>query len=393
MAVELGHWRRLVEPAAQPLLEHAAAIDPTDVSAVARLRRRWDKPLVDAALQLTAARRKAAGKFGERADRLVADPEGIEQASGATVARYKAQRLCEAEGGVVVDLACGIGGDAMGLVEAGVGVLAVDRDPLRAWMASRNAGCPAAATDVMSLALEGRLCHLDPSRRSEAGRSRSMQQSVPAPEVIEVIRRQCAGLALKLSPAVDAAELPWAGELEFISDGGRLVQAVLWTRALAGVVPNGGHHEPAPSRRATRVNGERITTLEGEPGPAPLGRMGRYLFTVEPAVERAGLMGSLCERHGIVSVHPSLGLLTGDEPVESDWLTGFELLAQMPWRLKHVRQWLRDNGGGLVEVKTRGRAVDPDRVQQQLRGDGDTPYTVFIMRWDQTRYALITRRV
>ena len=53
----------------------------------------------------------------------------------------------------------------------------------------------------------------------------------------------------------------------------------------------------------------------------------------------------------------------------------------------------RCRDAGMVEVKTRGKAVDPDRVQSDLRGDGDTTYTVFILRFDRQVRALVTRRV
>jgi hypothetical protein len=393
MARDLAVWRQLVHADHAPLRDAAAAIDPSDVTALARLRQRWPKPMLDAAIALAAGRRKAEAKFPARAEALIADGEGVEQATAMPVARYKAQRLARVCGhpanNSVLDLACGIGGDAMALAEAGLPTLAIDRDPVRAWMASRNAECPAAACDIETLAVGGRLCHLDPSRRGEAGRSRRLAESTPGPAVIERIERAAAGLALKLSPAIDPAELPWPGELEFISDQGRLVQAVLWTKALAS-----GDEPTAPTRRATRLNeAGSAVTLAGQPAPPPIGPVGRYLFTIDPAVERAGLIHALCDEASLIAPHSKLGLLTGDHPTDSPWLVGFELVAQMPWRLKRVRQWLGEHDGGLVEVKTRGQAIDPDRAQKQLRGNGDTPYTIFILRWDQTRIALITRRL
>ena len=92
-------------------------------------------------------------------------------------------------------------------------------------------------------------------------------------------------------------------------------------------------------------------------------------------------------------VHPKSGLLTAANLVTSPWLTPFELIEQMPWRAPRVKQWLSDHDAGLVEIKTRGKAVDPDQVQRQLRGKGSTSFTVFIIRFDRKVNALITRRV
>jgi len=47
----------------------------------------------------------------------------------------------------------------------------------------------------------------------------------------------------------------------------------------------------------------------------------------------------------------------------------------------------------VVEVKTRGRAVNPDALQKRLRGTGRTTFTVFIYRHEQRLLAHITRRL
>ena len=91
--------------------------------------------------------------------------------------------------------------------------------------------------------------------------------------------------------------------------------------------------------------------------------------------------------------HPKLGLLTSDRVLLSPWLRGFEVLADLSWNLKRVRRWLREHGAGVVEVKTRGGAVDPDAVQPKLRGPGDAAYVVFILRWDRQLRATICRRL
>jgi hypothetical protein len=381
---ELATWARLLRPELASLREAADQCDPQNVADVARLRRKWDGESVHAALALTKARRKAADKFPGRAESFVADPEGLEQASSLAAARHKARRFSAVTTGAVVDLACGIGGDALGFVEAGPGALAVDASPLRAWMAGRNAGCSAVAGRVEDLFLRGRFCHLDPSRRRDGRRRRELAEALPGPAVVERVINTTAGLGVKLSPAVDADELPWRGELEFISEEGRLVQAVLWTGALAG----------GSSRTASRIDaGGDSISLTGEPGAPPIESLGQYVFAVDPAVERAGLMAALCEQTGTAAVHPKLGLVTADRPVASNWLRGFELVSRMTWQRKRVKHFLAVHDAGPVEVKTRGRAVDPDVEQQQLKGNGSTPFTVFVLRWDRQMIALITRRL
>lgn len=389
-------WRRV---AADPaLLAQAVAAAPGDVNAVTRLRRDHDADTVAVALDLVRARAKAETKFPGRASALLADPAGVEQATSGTVAAYKARRFAQVCGRVagrrVVDLGCGIGGDAMGLADAGLKITAVDLDPVRAAMAAHNAGVPAVVADARdwdsisppSRTPSGAALHLDPARRTAAGRTHRLADTLPPPDVVAALIRAhaSAGVAVKLSPAVDLAELADAlppGELEFISEAGRLVQAVLWTGGLAG--------PEHAARRATLLDDGQTHTLSGEPGEPAWSEPRRLLFTVDPAAERARLLQHL----GLPAIHPQLGLLTADEDPQSAWLTAFELVEQLPWREKRVAARLRALGAGIVEVKTRGGAVDPDHAQKRLRGTGKTPFTVFVLRWDRRVVALITRRL
>ena len=99
-------WERMLCKTRRPLLREAAEIDPEDVNAIERLRRSWPAQLVTSALDLAAARRKAAEKF-PRPEEIVADVEGIEQATSHQVAEHKAQRFAAACSGGLVGAASG----------------------------------------------------------------------------------------------------------------------------------------------------------------------------------------------------------------------------------------------------------------------------------------------
>ncbi len=377
-------WVALLQPEHAALRKAAASIDPSDVSAVARLRKKYPADLVHAALRLASARRKLERKWPGRV--FVADPEGAEMASGELAARHKADRFAQASPGAeMLDLCCGIGADAVALAEAGLRVSAIDRDDLRAWMAGKNAGCPTRTGDVEQLDLGDAVFHLDPSRRDAKGRRIRYELLTPGPAFIE---RLCEGRsgAVKLPPGVDPGEPP-PGELEYLSERGRLTQAVLWTGRFAR------HTVAATLLR----DGHPPATISGEPEPvfeipyAPL-EDGCWVHTVDPSVERAGLLVSMCRRACLAMPHPHTGLLIGGSPSEDPMLTSYRLVAEMPWRRAKVRDWLRAHDGGLVVVKTRGKAVDPDIEQKALRAEGSTPYTVFVLRFDRAVRALICRR-
>ena len=394
MTEALHHWRRLLEPEHRALVDAAEAADPSNPSAVMKLRKLGDAELVRLALQLTAARRKAADKFPGIAKELVADPTGVEQASSLACAEYKAQRFAEAGFSEVLDLCCGIGGDAMGMRSAGIKVTGFDCDPVRAWMFRQNVGGEAVVTDVSSVNVAGRAIHLDPARRNESGRIFDVADYLPPIGVIRQLIHDSAAAAVKLAPGIDreqlltelglAEHLP--AEVAFISENGRMVQAVLWVGEVA-------RHTVS----ATMIRQGCVETISGDPTVMPPAihrdELPRYLHTVDPAAERAELLGVLCDQHGLTMPHPALGLLVGERCVASPWLSGFELIAAMPWRRDKVKAWLEQHQAGIVEVKTRGKAVDPDHEQTALRGAGDERFTVFILRWDRQVRALITRRV
>jgi len=369
----LEEWQRL--RACPALVEAAGRLDAVDAAAVVRLRRAFDVALVPLALDLATARRAAREKWPGR--EVWADPEGVQMATDAIIGAHKARRFVEVGIARVDDLCCGIGGDAMALAAAGVEVVGVDRSDVRAWMCALNAGCETRVAEVGEVEVGGAF-HLDPSRRVEGVRRVWRYDELePGPDVIERLARGTG--AIKLGPGVDLERLA-PGEVEMISVHGTLTQAVLWTGGLARV-----------ERRATVLPSG--ASMSGVPVDAALSAPGRYVHAVDPAVERAGLMGVLSRELGAPALHPSLGLLTSDEPVESAFVRSFLLRTRMAWREARVRDWLRAHDGGIVEVKTRGKVVDPDRVQGVLRGEGNVTYTVFVLRFGSRVEALIAERV
>lgn len=402
-------WKRLTEPGCAALIEAAAGCDAGNVSEIQRLRKDWPAELVRCALELVAARRKAAVKFPDRPD-IVCDIPGVEQATSELVADHKARRFAEAGVESLIDLCCGIGGDAMSLAPV-TQVSGVDASQVRAWMAERNAGCATRVADVREMELGGRVFHFDPARREDPGaasrggpaarRAWRLADYQPGPEFMARLVAECPDGAIKLGPGVDFDTLDEAlsatllsggagAEVELVSEHGRLVQAVLWSGRLAF---NAG------LRTATMLPSGVSMTAKSDQALAVAEEIGRYLFVGDPALERGRLLGTLCAQLGLAELHAGLGMLTGDDDPGSPWLTVFRVIEHMPWRMEKVRDALRSLGAGLVEVKTRGRAVDPDSVQKQLGarvpgvGRGHRRLTVFVLRFGPKVRAVVTERV
>jgi hypothetical protein len=237
--------------------------------------------------------------------------------------------------------------------------------------------------------------HLDPARRVETGdasglsprRVWRLEDTCPGPDAVAKILHKVVHAAVKLSPAIDGSTIPdaWrtgAGELEYISERGRLTQAVWWTGRLA-----------PPRRRATLVAGGRCHSVLGTPGlEIPVAPVADYLLEPDPSIERAGLLGQECAARGAAMLHPLAGVMTADAPIDDAMYASFRVLDEMAWNPRRVKARLRDLGAGIVEVKTRAKAVDPDAVQSEMRGEGETTLTLFVLRLGNEVRAIITER-
>ena len=437
---DISVWRRLAEaPEAQVA---AAAVDARDAASIARLRKQFDADLVAAALELAEARRKAAAKF-VGAGALWCDVAGVEQASGARVAAWKARRMAEVLGAgaethgarsethgagtEILDVCCGIGGDAMALVRAGLRVTAVDLDERRAWMAGMNAGCPTRAVDAESLELAGAVLHADPARRDERGGSRSwsLDDHRPGRAWIERALREARAAAIKFSPGVDRREfgdLPI--EWEFIeergarggparsahgiparsADGiparsahgsparsaqGTLVQAVAWGGAFA---------RSAGATRATVLSEGEPVTLSGRPDDARADRLGAGgalaagRFVSEPcaALERAMLLTEAVGGRAAEIVR-GVGLVVSDAPLAQPWFESFAFVEECAARADAIVGTLARHGLVARSVRVRGRAVDADLLTKFVgaRPSGDA--VVLAFRRGERATAVIAR--
>jgi hypothetical protein len=384
-------WARLAEPSAAPLLDALRGIDAAPAAGVIeRLRKAFPADTVTAAIELSIARTRAHDKFGERADTLWCDRPGVEMASSPATAAWKAARFREAGAARIDDLCCGIGGDLMELARVADAV-GVDMQPLRAWMAARNASCTVRCADSVAEPGDAPFAHADPARRAGGGRIHRAEDLLPSLESLRASMRGRAGGAIKLGPGMDLGwgEVDADDEVEFIGEHGRLVQQVLWSGALV--------RRPG-ARTATKACTGR--TVSGTPDDAPAGdgRMLRTLLVPDPALERARLLGEFTETLGALDAAPGLGILTRDDasPIPTDcaeWFEQFEVLEELPAREQSVAAWLAARGAGIVTVRTRGGACDPDAWQRALRGPGREPWTVFVLRLGERRAAYAVRRV
>lgn len=326
-------------------------------------------------METTLLRRRAAAKLSGLPGSSVwlFSDEALQQASAAPVARHRAVRLA---GAVVHDVTCSIGTELAALREVAVRVLGSDIDPVRLAMAQHNVGVGSGGevalcrADALAPITRDAVVLADPARRRGGQRRFNPRDYQPALDaLLDTYRGR--DLAVKCAPGIDFGAvglLGFQGEIEVTSVGGSVREACLWS---SGLTQSGVH------RRASVLDrGEQIT--DAEPDDCAVRPVGRWIVDPDGAVVRAGLVRHYGARHGLWQLDPDIAYLSGDRLPSG--VRGFEVLEQLTYSEKRLRQALSAQDCGALEILVRGVDVDPDVLRRRLRLRGSRPLSVVITR-------------
>ncbi|MFF0446302.1 SAM-dependent methyltransferase [Streptomyces sp. NPDC004609] len=374
----------------QTLLARLRDHDPSQELALAtRLRRDHPADLVSAALGQARLRQRAVAKFGaEDAYRMYFTPNGVEQATRRPVAEYRAARFSALGVRSVADLCSGIGGDAIALARAGIRVLAVDRDPLTASAVRANAEALGLAdlievrcadvTETDTSAYDA--VFADPARRGGRGRVFDPEAYSPPLSWAIAAARTRPHAALKIAPGIPHELVPDDFAAEWISYGGEVKEAVLWSGTGPGTVA------------ATLLPGPYTLTGRGLPNP-PVRPVGRYLHEPDGAVIRAHLVAEAAEELEGGLIDETIAYITSDVLRPVPYATAYEITDRLPFGLKRLKALLRERGIGSLTVKKRGSAVEPEELRRRVKPQGPNAATVFLTRVAGAPSMLIGRPV
>ncbi|MEB8341539.1 THUMP-like domain-containing protein [Streptomyces endophyticus] len=369
----------LLAPEGLALLDELRDHDPAQELALAtKLRRDHPAELVSAALAQARLRQRAVAKFGaEDAARMYFTANGVEQATRTSVAAYRAGAFERLGVRSVADLCCGIGGDAIALARAGIRVLAVDRDPLTCAVARANAEAlglaglievrEADVTEVDTSAYDA--VFVDPARRGGRGRIFDPEAYSPPLSWAVSAALKAPRAALKIAPGIPHEAIPAEADAEWISDGGDVKEAVLWFGT-------------APGRmRATLLPGPRALVSKGLPDPE-VRPVGRYLYEPDGAVIRAHLVAEVAEEVGGGLIDETIAYVTADELHPTSYAAAYEITDQLPFNVKKLKALLRQREVGVLTVKKRGSAVEPEELRRKVmpKPFGKRAVTVILTR-------------
>lgn len=377
-------FRFLTTSEGRRLLDRAMEIDGEDAESVVRLRREGDRRYCSAALALARLRRRARRKF-LRAEEMLFDAEGLEQASSEVMAGHRAGRFAGMT--LVTDLCCGMGSDTIALA-GHCPVLAVEIDPVRVRMARHNASVYARShrtwflcTDVTRFIPKAEGVFIDPSRRRGGRRVTRSEEYTPPLSFLSEIRRITPNVAAKVSPALDYGEIPADCEVEFVSERGECKEAVLWFGDFG-----------TATRRATVLPGGH-TLASGEVPAVPVGPPKGFLYEPDRAVIRAHLVETLAHHLDATLLDERVAYLTADHLRPTPFARAFEITDVLPFHLRRLRDLLRTRDIGALEIKKRRFPIEPDAMRGLLALRGENAATLILTRISDAPFALLCRAV
>ena len=361
--------------------------DPESLAAAARMRARFSPELAAAALTQATLRQQARAKFGAAAAEMFFTRGGLEQATRPEVADHHASRFLEAGVRRVIDLGCGIGSDSMAFARAGLEVVAVDVDSLTAAVAQANLAGRAEVLRADAREVAGQLLtpgvgvFCDPARRADHGRLWRVEDFTPPwSTVLDLLDgRRTAGV--KLGPALPHSLIPEKVEAEWITHRGETVEVALW----AGTGAN-------PGRRSALIMPDTRLIATAAP-PLQVRDLGHYLYEPAGAVIRAGAIADLGAQLDAGLLDRQVAYLTSDQLCSTAFATAFRVRQRLPFHLKALRNWVREEQIGVLEIKKRGLDVDPAELRKRLRLGGPKNATLVISRTLNGSIAAVVERV
>ncbi len=347
------------------------ALPLTDrVGEIARLREQFGgrTPLL---VETVLLRRRAVAKLSElpgTRDWLFTD-EALQQASAAPVALHRSKRLC---GKVIHDVTCSIGTELAALHGSAARAVGSDLDPVRLAMARHNLGDQAdlCRADALHPVTRDTVVLADPARRGGGRRRFNPRDYQPALDhLFQAYRGR--EVVVKCAPGIDFDAVPqfgFDGEIEVTSYRGSVREACLWSAGLA---------EAGVRRRASVLDRDEQIT-DAEPDDCPVRPAGRWIVDPDGAVVRAGLVRHYAARHGLWQLDANIAYLSGDDLPPG--VRGFEVLEQLAFDERRLRQALGALDCGSLEILVRGVDVDPDALRRRLAVHGNRSLTVVVTR-------------
>lgn len=370
-----------------------------------RLRKAGHSPeLVSAVLTQSRLRTRAEAKFGEFARQMLFTQAGLEQATRLNVAARHAERFSRAQIHRVADLGCGLGADSLALASLDINVTAVELDEVTAACATVNLlpfphakVVHADAMDVPLDDVDG--VWLDPARRSTStsGTTRIWDPEAFSPPLsfVESLAATGKAVGVKFGPGMPHESIPEQCEAQWVSVNGDVTEVALWFNAL---------QRPGVRRSALVIGAQGAAEMNsgadfGAGPEAPIGPAGGYLYEPDGAVIRAGLVADVALDLDGHLLDEHIAYICAPELRDTPFARAYRVQEILPFNVKTLKQWVKNNGIGVLDIKKRGISTTPEELRKQLLPGGAAKAgkarsaTLVLTRIGETRVAIAVEPV
>ncbi len=296
---------------------------------------------------------KARKKFST-GSKLFFDELGLRYSTPEAVADYRARRLrCR----VIADVSCGVGGQLLFFARYCRKVYGVEINAKRAIIAALNARAMKAniqiilgdslSDDVHNLLKDSEVIFSDPARPS-IEKVRTVDNLEPNPgKIVERYKDITEKFAFELPPQMPPERVnKWLnGEKEYTSLDFKLNRLALYMDGLAR----------CDVSAVSLPSEERVTDQDEAVNIESTSRIRSFIYEVDPAVVKAGLLRNLIGRLGfeaeILNEDKRRTLLTSDDKQDSAFLRKYKVRQITNFSAESIKQALRDIGAGKVTLR------------------------------------------
>jgi hypothetical protein len=186
---------------------------------------------------------------------------------------------------------------------------------------------------------------------------------------------------MKLSPMLNDRDLESLGAcVRFVSFGGECREALVFA----------GSDAPTGWEAVHLESGEMLTKPARETAVQMAEEPGEFLYEVDPAAIRAGLIGEVCAPIKAEPLADSNGYATSNQTCQSVWLTGYRVLGSCSSDAKQLKASLSKLGAGKLVLKQRHAGLDLEKMRRQFeRGTGRPVTLAFYKNRKSIRCALL----
>jgi SAM-dependent methyltransferase len=389
----LSHFdpRQLLAPVVVRLITRSRTIRATMASKANGPQLRSDKGASSEDLQRRAVKKLGKGDWSVTS-------RALQQSTPWQVARMKASWF---DDGLVYDLCCGLGGDAIQLLKRGP-VVAVDTDAAllaltRSNLATVNGkhAFEVQCADETSIDLpEGVSIHIDPDRRPDEGRTVQPEHYLPPWTDVCKLVTPAKSSIVKLAPAAtfDSDGLPPHHRCGISLQGRVREQTRLCGHSIERSELVAGSRS-AVSIRADGTEiwyrpGAAIASVRAQTVEKPM----QCLIDPDAAIRAAGLTETFADQFELRLLGRASGFLTADVLVpEVDLLA---VTGKVIWvgacDDRKLRRQFRAMNVYPQTIKVRGTEHDPAALTKRYRDCGQTPVTLWIGRAGKRVFAAMT---